>query len=256
MSKKILIKKICILTLVYCMLFTLSYAKTKSDKEKPGAAIFVIATEKSISACPKLYNHQSQVISLDMKVPQLYGLTDIKFEKAFNHKLLKEALQRKKYAISEAELYNKDMIRDGLKPIKFEYLESYSIISSPLPYYTLELFKYQYSGGAHGIGELNYITIDTNKNSIITLKDLFKSTIDYKALINNQIKTQIDARTKQGEVFFLGDDGFVSIKDQQNFYINPNGVITIVFNVYEIAPYAAGAIEIPLNMEELIPYMN
>lgn len=246
----------CILALVYCMLFTLTYAKIKSDKEKPGAAIFVIATENSISACPKSYTHQSEVISLDIKVPQLYGLTDSKFEKEFNQRLLKEAVQRKKYAISEAELYNKDMIRDGLKPIKFEYLESYSIIPSPLPYYTLELFKYQYSGGAHGLGELSYITIDTKKNSIISLEDLFKPTVDYKALINNQIKEQINVRIKQGEFFFVGDDGFVSIKDQQNFYINQNGIITIVFNVYEIAPYAAGAIEIPLNMGELLPYMN
>ncbi len=256
MSKKKSIQAMCILGLIYCMLFTVTYAKTKPDKEKPGAAIFVMATENSILACPKSYKHQSEVISLDVKVPQLQGLTDSSFQKQFNQRLLKEAIQRKKNAISEAEQYNKEMIRDGLKPLKFEYLESYTVISSPFPYYTLELFKYQYSGGAHGLSELRYITIDSQKNSVISLMDLFKPSVDYKALINEQIREQINLRIQQGEVFFLGEDGFIGIKDQQNFYINQNGVITIVFNVYEIAPYAAGAIEIPLNMSRLLPYMK
>lgn len=246
----------CILGIVYCMLFTMTYAKTNSGKEKPGAAIFVMATDSNPSVCPKSYNTQSDVISLDIKVPKFNGLTDSRFQKQLNQKLLKEALERKKHAILEANQYNKEMIRDGLKPIKFEYLESYSVIPSPSPYYTLEFFKYQYSGGAHGLGELRYLTVDYKNNREVSLIDLFKPNVDYKTLINEQIQEQIQKRIQQGDVFFIGQDGFVGIKDQQNFYINQNGVIIIVFNVYEIAPYAAGTIEIPLNMDRLLPYMK
>ncbi|ADZ83890.1 DUF3298 and DUF4163 domain-containing protein [Cellulosilyticum sp. ST5] len=256
MNKKRMIQAMCALGLIYCMLFTTLYAKTQPAKEKPGAAIFVMATQNSVTACPKSYHYQSEVISLDMKIPQLQGLTDRTFQRQFNQNLLKEAKARKKNAISEALQYNKEMIRDGLKPLKFEYLESYTAIPSPYPYYTLEFFKYQYSGGAHGLGELRYITIDLIKNKIISLKDLFKPTVDYKALINAGINEQISRRIQQGEVFFVGDGGFVGIKDEQNFYINQDGLIVIVFNVYEIAPYAAGVIEIPLDMTKLLPYMK
>lgn len=256
MNKKRIIQAMCALGLIYCMLFTTLYAKTKPAKEKPGVAIFVMAMQNPITACPKSYQHQSEVISLDMKVPQLQGLTNRTFQKRFNEQLLKEAKVRKKNAISEAQQYNKEMIRDGLKPLKFEYLESFTAIPSPYPYYTLEFFKYQYSGGAHGLGELRYITIDLMKNEIISLKDLFKPTVDFKALINAEINEQISRRTQQGEVFFVGNDGFIGIKDQQNFYINQEGLIVIVFNVYEIAPYAAGVVEIPLDMTRLLPYMK
>ncbi len=256
MKKQKCIQAMCFLGIIYCILSTTLYAKARSNKEKPGAAIFVMVAKDFPLTCTKSYQYNTEVISLDMKVPQILGLEDYHFQKQFNHKLLKEAKARKKAAISEAKQYNKEMIRDGLPPLKFEYMESYAVIPSLPRYYTLELFKYQYSGGAHGISQLNYITLDLENNQIIQLKDLFKSNVNYISVINKVITAQLIKRQAEGEVFFIGPGGFNSIKEDQNFYIDSHGNIIIVFNVYEIAPYAAGAVEVPLSITDLSPYMK
>ncbi len=256
MKKKRYIQAMCLLGIIYCILSTTLYAKTRSTKEKPGAAIFVMATKDSLLTCTKSYKYNSEVISLDMKVPQISGLKNHHFQKQLNHKLLTEAKARKKIAISEAEQYNKEMIKDRLPPLKFEYMESFAVIPSPPRYFTLELFKYQYSGGAHGISQLNYITVDLENNKIIQLKDLFKPNVNYTSIINKAINAQLIKRQAEGEVFFIGPGGFNGIKEDQNFYIDSNGNIIIVFNVYEIAPYAAGVVEVPLSKTDLSPYMK
>lgn len=256
MKKKRYIQVMCLLGIIYCILSTTLYAKKRSTKEKPGAAIFVMATKDSLLTCTKSYKYNTEVISLDMKVPQISGLKNHYFQKQLNHKLLTEAKARKKSAISEAEQYNKEMIKDRLPPLKFEYLESFTVIPSPPRYYTLELFKYQYSGGAHGISQLNYITVDLENNKIIQLKDLFKPNVNYTSIINKAVNAQLIERQAEGEVFFIGPGGFNGIKENQNFYIDSNGNIIIVFNVYEIAPYAAGVVEVPLSKTDLSPYMK
>ncbi len=250
-------RKILYLLCLMCLLVSSPlYAKSKSSKDTPGSAIFVMSYAKEAYVSTKSFSYTSDFLALDMKVPQIEGLTSRSFEKEINKQLLRDAKLRKKNMINEAKLYNKDMIRDGLTPIKFEYLESYNIIPSPGPYLTIELFKYQYSGGAHGLSELGYLTIDTEKNKIVQLSDLFKDNIDYTKLINEQINEAIKLRMKQGEYFFVGENGFISIKKDPLFYINKNNQIVIVFNVYEIAPYAAGPVQFPLNTDILLPYMK
>ena len=256
MNKKRLIQAMCFLGIIYCILSTTLYAKTNPAKEKPGAAIFVMAAQNPISTCAKSYKYHSDFISLNMQIPQLQGLPNKRFQKQLNHKLLKEAQARKKGAISEARQYNKEMIKDKLSPLKFEYMESFTVLPSPTPYYTLELFKYQYSGGAHGLSQLTYLTLDLENDKVIKLKDLFKPNVNYLSLINKEINHQLSLRQAQGEVFFLGEGELVNIKDDQNFYIAADGTLVIVFNVYEIAPYVAGVVEVPLSMADLLPYMK
>ena len=155
-----------------------------------------------------------------------------------------------------AKEYNKDIIKDGLSPILFEYLETYSVISTIKPYLTIETNRYQYSGGAHGINELSYINWNTETNKQVYIGDLFKKDVDYLQLINTLVKEEISRRSALGEYFFSGSDGFQTIQQTQSFYINKEGDLMIVFNVYEIAPYASGPIYIKLPLMKLAPYLN
>lgn len=256
MKNKIMLKAMYVGTLVLLICPSLMANKVKSPRTTPGTAIFVMAHQSTVSTQSKQLDYNNYGLKLTMQVPQLDGLKNSKFEKKINNQLMKAAKERKSEVIKEAIAYNKEIIRDGLSPIPFEYIENYSVIPSVNPYYTIGLFKYQYSGGAHGINHVDYMTINTETSKVVELKDLFKENVNYKTIINDLITKQIEVRTQAGEAFFTGSDGFKSIKENQPFFINQNGDLVIVFNVYEIASYASGTQFFTLPYKELLPYMK
>ena len=233
------------------------YANNTKRKSAPGTAIFVMAQMEAVPTVEDItFTVQKDGLKLEMHVPQISGLSDLQFQKQVNQTLLKEAKERKKEMIKTATSYNKEMIKDGLTPTPFEYIETFLVIPSQYPNYTIEQYKYQYSGGAHGISELSYLNLNLETNQIITLEDLFKDQVNYIPILNNEIRQEISRRTALGEFFFTGTDGFQSIRSEQPFFVNKNGNIVIVFNVYEIAPYASGPIYIVLSKETLQPYLK
>lgn len=249
------IKAMCfILSLLMCQP---QFLYAKEPKRIPGTAIFVMATvPDSVSIEDKHITVHKDGIQIDMHIPQFVNLTNLDFQKQLNHNLLKEAKERKSEILKLAQSLNKDFSKDDITSVPFEYIETYSVIPSPYPYFTLELYRYQYTGGAHGLPELNYLNLNIEENEICTLDNLFKDDIDYKPILNQAIKEEIIKRTNQGEFFFTGTDGFQTISDNQPFFINKEGNLVIVFNVYEIAPYASGPIYIIISKENLKEYMK
>lgn len=257
MKSKTILKAMYVLSLILLVCPKVEAVRVKAPRNTPGTAIFVMADMNSNPTVEtKQFNYNNQGLKLNIQVPQIHGLKDLEFEKKLNNKLVLEAKTRKNQIIKEAQSYNEDMVSNGLPTVPFEYIEKYSIIPSQNPYSIIEFDRYQYSGGAHGISNIDYMVINTNIPQIVELKDLFKETANYKAIINENIRKQIDLRTKSGEYFFTGSDGFQTIKDNQPFYINEKGDLIIVFNVYEIAPYAAGTIFFTIPYEEVAPYMK
>ncbi|WP_054742978.1 DUF3298 and DUF4163 domain-containing protein [Cellulosilyticum ruminicola] len=244
---KMMLYLLCSFTLVSPMIIQ---AQT-NKKDKPGTAIFVMVDVPCIMTSTKHIHKDSSKLYLDVKVPQVHGFSDKKFEKLLNHRFLQEGTNKAKTAIQNAETYNKQSLETNIPPLKFEYLSNFTIIESTSPYFVLEFLDYEYSGGAHGLSTQKYIVTDTLNNTEIMLKDLFKENTPYIERINAEITTQIKERTAKGEYFFTNGDGFTSIKDTTQFYIDKHGQIIIVFNVYEIAPYAAGAISFPINSETI-----
>ena len=242
MKQKMLVKAMYVCLFVSCLFNNTLYAKSRQAKPLPGTAIFVMV-EVNNSLGPtiktKKLTFDKDYIKGEILVPQIDGLNDKSFEQKLNKELLKEALTRQKSILKDAKMYAKDLKVDQMTP-QFEYLESFTPIKTREPYFILELFKYQYSGGAHGLANFSYLVVDTSKSKVVTLKDLFKDQVNYRDIINEQISQMIKKREAQGEFFFTGSDGFQSISETQPFYINEQGDLVIVFNVYEIAPYAAG----------------
>lgn len=250
MKKKIfkaMLYLLCIFTLISPIM---AQAKT-GKKDKPGTAIFVMSDIPCIMATTKHISKDLSTLYLDIKLPQLHGFSDTKFEKSLNHRFLKEGKSKATNAIHNAENYNKANLEDNIPPLKFEYLSNYTLIETVDPYFVIEFLDYEYSGGAHGLSTQKYVVLDTINNEEVSLSSLFKANAPYKEIINEEINRQIIARTAKGEFFFTGSDGFSGIKDNVQFYINKYGQLVIVFNVYEIAPYAAGVVEFPINSDIL-----
>lgn len=255
--KKLMICVMCLIGCITMFIPCTQYAKTPKRRTSPGTAIFVMATPQTeFETEEKHIVLKRPEIDLDMHIPQFKNLPQKETQKTLNQLLYETAKARKEQAILLAKSYNKDLLKDGLSPILFEYKETYSIIPTIKPYVTVETNRYQYDGGAHGINELSYINWDIDTNKELFLKDLFKSNVNYIPLVNKLITEEINRRTALGEYFFSGSDGFQTIQETQPFYINQAGDLIIVFNVYEIAPYASGPIYIRLSSMELAPYLN
>ena len=82
---------------------------------------------------------------------------------------------------------------------------------------------------------------------ILNLSDLFKDKVNYKEVINNEIRKQIEDMVKKDKEN-AGVYQFTTISDNQKFYIQDDNIV-IFFDLYEIAPYAAGIPEFKINIK-------
>lgn len=108
---------------------------------------------------------------------------------------------------------------------------------------------YKYSGGAHGYYEYVPYNIDLRSGNNLTLKEIFKVDVDYKTIINKEIENQIKELGKKEKGLDQVYE-FYGIKENQKFYLE-DGKIVIYFDLYDIAPYAAGIPEFPIVVENL-----
>ena len=83
----------------------------------------------------------------------------------------------------------------------------------------------------------------------LILENLFKENIDYKTVINEEIRIQIEELIKSDKQN-KGIYEFKSIWYKQKFYIQDDNLV-VYFDLYEIAPYAAGIPEFIINVNKI-----
>ncbi len=119
------------------------------------------------------------------------------------------------------------------------------------------LFTLRFNATLNAGGSVDYsryISLDKTSGQILELADLFQPESDYVFPISREIKAQMAEQVNAGEAdYFLSggiwpdEECFQSIDENQNFYINENGQLVIVFAEYEVAPGSMG------NPEFIIP---
>lgn len=103
-----------------------------------------------------------------------------------------------------------------------------------------QVFNMYFAGAAHGAYAHNYITYDTERDKIVTLDDVL---IDPE-LIRPYILMSINLKFGYTEEdLFLPEDKIPPIPSQ--FYFE-DGILHLVYQVYEIASYAQGSLEVPI----------
>ncbi|HHF5697821.1 TPA: RsiV family protein [Haemophilus influenzae] len=109
---------------------------------------------------------------------------------------------------------------------------------------TFAISFYDYEGGVHGIEGNRYFTIDLTTRHILTLNDLFneKDLPKVKTLLWEQYNNS----NKEYESIIEADSFSLS----NNIYLDSKGV-HFIYDVYEIAPYAAGEQDLMLHFGQL-----
>ena len=110
---------------------------------------------------------------------------------------------------------------------------------------TYHLGTYSYMAGAvHGIYANNYVTYDLKNEKAVALEDIIADTTLLRNTILRSIMQEYDYDKDQ---LFIPDNGLLPLP--RDFFIDGT-VLHAVYQVYEIASYAQGAIDAPIY-----PYM-
>ncbi|MCY2686366.1 DUF3298 and DUF4163 domain-containing protein [Salinimicrobium sp. TH3] len=126
------------------------------------------------------------------------------------------------------------------------YLLSDSLVSIGI---TTEIF----SGGAHGYKTLTFLNFDPTSGKILSKQDIFEK--DFISFVEEKF------RKEQGipEDENINSTGFWFKNETFNLPENigfSNDKVVLVYNSYEIAPYAAGDIVMEIPLEEVRPFIR
>lgn len=163
-------------------------------------------------------------------------------DKKINYKIRKDIMDfyNKVYESAKNYLDNVDVSED-----KFVANVDYEVKKNSDNILSIKVTYNQYSGGAHGDYEYISYNIDMRNGKILKLSDLFKLKSDYIKVINNEIRSQIEELVKNNKEN-EGIYQFESIEKDNKFYIEDDKIV-IYFDLYKIAPFAAGIPTFKIN---------
>ena len=113
---------------------------------------------------------------------------------------------------------------------------------------TVALTIYTNTGGAHGISKISLINFDPNSGDKFTNEKLFSDLSSIKTIAEALFKKEI----KNNEENYFDSETFIL---PENIGYTEEGVL-LLYNVYEIAPYASGITEVVLPFEDIEDYLN
>lgn len=192
-------------------------------------------------------NQQSKddLITINIKLPQLTGLRNQKIQEEINRKLTDKTLSMKKDALKEAGEWAEEVKQAGGVYHPYEIAVDYEVRFNDNGILSITVEYYQYSGGAHGGTVIMPYNFDIQTGKELSLADLFPAGFDYQSIINREVSKEISTHPQD---FFEGDEGFNGIGDQRPYYITA-GNLVVHFSQYEIAPYSTGIPEFIIPSE-------
>lgn len=123
-----------------------------------------------------------------------------------------------------------------------EYQSKYRVAFADGKYISFRAEEYSYTGGAHGSNKITVGTIDRKTGRRLRLEDLISSDKlpELTKILYAKVVKKLGGKDNlQGEV-----------RPMENFCIVKGG-LKFVYNAYEVACYAAGAIEVVVLFDEM-----
>jgi hypothetical protein len=145
------------------------------------------------------------------------------------------------------DIKRKKVLEDSIGEFNSSFEQSYKIKNI----FGIKFINWMYyDGAARGNGEIVSLNINLNNGEEFEFKDIFRGR--YNDIIINLVKDKLKEHDCKDSYF---DFDNIQLKDTQEFYISDNKLIIIFFK-YEITPGCCGSIEISLDFNEVIMYIN
>ena len=231
--------------------------------------VFLVNTNKSfavsVSTIPvvnqiaKLVTVQNLIEEDDTKlvkanIPAIQNTGNTDLEKRINYEIMEKMNEVLEEANKRAKEYKDAVIETGgteedYHPIliNIDYEMKYS--GDDLVSFLIN--KCETLASAYTEQFIYNVDLETGKE--LNLRDVLGD--NYKQIIDNEVYKQIEERKKNPDNIYFekGEGGFEGIEDEyQNFYINENRKVVVVFSKYEIAPGYMGIQEFEIPNDILV----
>ena len=188
---------------------------------------------------------------INAKIPALENTGNTELEKRVNYEIMLKINKILDEVNQRAAEYKRAVIETGGKEQDYQpinILIDYKVGYSTDNLVSFIILKTEILASAYT--EMFFYNIDIQTGKELNLRDIFGS--DYKNIIDEEIYKQIEERSKNpNNIYFTKDEGgFEGIENEyQDFYINENGKVVIVFEKYEIAPGYMGTQEFEIDKQ-------
>ncbi|WP_211747498.1 DUF4163 domain-containing protein [Paenibacillus sp. Marseille-Q4541] len=181
---------------------------------------------------------QDKNATILIRYPKLSGLSSTDAQEAIN-KVFKD-----KASAFAAEAKTKSKKRDGKVEQPYDFNGSFLLTFNREGVLSIVTDNYEYVGGAHGMTLREGFTFSLKDGKQLSINDLLHSSEGAKKKLDKMLKE----KTKNDDY----TDGFNGLKTNPDFYLKEGG-ITVFYQQYEIAPYAAGFPTYTFNFNDLLP---
>ncbi|ETT80850.1 DUF4163 domain-containing protein [Viridibacillus sp. FSL R5-0477] len=219
---------VCSLLIAMVLIFTLSPLTMHAETKKA----VTVKTHKF------MFNN-------NIKYPQISGMKNKKRQKQINLNFKKLAKQDYKERKKILKRYDKDRKELGLSKKEYapyEYKTFFTVKYNQNNKVSIVKTKYYYTGGAHGEYYSESYNYNTNSGKEVTLKQNFKTTAAYKKAATCTVKKILTDKEK----YPLADKN-LNLTLTPYYWTNSKSGINLIFQIYEIAPYSSGQIELPME---------
>ena len=201
----------------------------------------------------KEYTEEDEEKLINAKIPALENTGNTELEKRINYEIMLKINEVLDEAEKRAAKYKEAVIETGgreedYQPINIQV--DYKVGYSNEKIVSFIILKSETLASAYT--EMYYYNIDIENGKKLNLRDIFGN--EYKEIVNEAIYKEIEKRRKnQNNIYFTEENGgFKGIENEyQNFYINQDGKVVIVFEKYEIAPGYMGIQEFIIDRQIL-----
>jgi hypothetical protein len=199
----------------------------------------VLSKENPILINPKEIKDTKEYIKIDLIIPVLHGCKNKEIEDHINHSIENDAMEFKRQMEEAAKEYAEEAKRKG-EPID-PYIVStiYRVTYNQNNIISISVIYHEYINGKNYYIKTSY-NFDTETGKSLSLKDLFKEGVDYKEVINKEVRKELLYNKDK----YMPDAAkkFKGIADDQPFYIDGDN-LSIFFGFHQIAPIES---EIPI----------
>lgn len=228
---------------IICML-NFSPAFAKAAQQIPAAGtLFRFFTFRE-------YRFEDEIKYVDINIPKFVNTGKADLEKRVNQEIQHFVNQEIKSSEQNAKDYYESFIETGGKKEEFEPLGitiDYKVnyMSNEVVSFTISKYETRFSA----YNDDAFYNIDMETGNCMTIRDYLGK--DYKKLIADTVKSQIEALPEETKALFWEDLVIENlISESMPYYIDENKNAVVVFEKYEIAVGAAGKLEFTIPVEE------
>ncbi len=199
----------------------------------------------------KEYKEEDSLKLINAKIPAIENTGNTELEKRVNYEITLKMNEVLDEAEARAAEYKEAIIATGgneedYQPINIQI--DYKVGYSSSEIVSFVILKSETLASAYT--EMYFYNVDIETGKDLNLRDVLGD--NYKEIVDETIYKEIEERSNNPDnmYFTKGEGGFEGIENEyQNFYINENGKVVIVFEKYEIAPGYMGIQEFEIDKQ-------